>query len=126
MEQLVTDLAMEEEEEGVSGIGVTVNMRDSCLGVGVEEWAGGGGDRRLVSKPTRSSENSEEAEDIGLETEKRSEDNDELGLKAVEDIEDDDDDLDMHLEGGEDTGYRKSSGSLFTVRSKGAWLSRGT
>ena len=116
LEQLVTDLAMEEEE--VSGIGVTVNMRDSCLGVGVEEWAGGGGDRRLVSKPIRSSENSEEAEDIGLETEERSE--------AVEDIEDDDDDLDMHLEGGEETGYRKSSGSLFTVRSKGAWLSRGT
>ena len=117
MEQLVTDLAMEEEE--VSGIGVTVNMRDSCLGVGVEEWAGGGGDRRLVSKPIRSSENSEEAEES-------SEDVGDLGLKAVEDIEDDDDDLDMHLEGGEDTGYRKSSGSLFTVRSKGAWLSRGT
>ena len=113
LEQLVTDLAMEEEED-VSGIGVTVNIRDSCLSAGV--WAGGGGDRRLVSKPIRSSENSEEAEE-------RSEDDGEIGLKAVEDIEDDDDDLDMHLEGGEDTGYRRSSGSLFTVRSKGAWLS---
>ena len=137
LEQLVT--AMEEEEED-SGIWVTVKMRGSCLSlcVAVAEWAGGGEDRRLVSKLIRDSsgigvENSEEegednsadvediglgTEDIGLETEDNSED--------VEDIEDDDEDLDMHLEGGEATGHWKSPGSLFTVRSRGAWLSKVT
>ena len=82
LEQLVT--AMEEEEEEVSGIWVTVKMRGSCLSmcVAVAEWAGGGEDKRLVSKLIRDSsgigvENSEEegednsadVEDIGLGTE---------------------------------------------------------
>ena len=79
-------------------IGVTVNMMGSC--VAQTQWAGGGVGRRLVSKSIR---------DIGLETEDDS-----------EDIEEDEEDLDMHLEGGEDTGYVKSSGSFFTVRSRGA------
>ena len=82
-------------------IGVTVNMMGSC--VAQTQWAGGGEGRRLVSKSIS---------DIGLETEEVSDE--------VEDIEEDDEDLDMHLEGGEDTGYVKSSGSFFTVRSKGA------
>ena len=39
--------------------------------------------------------------------------------EEVEVIEEDEEDLDMHLDGGEDTGYVKSSGSFFTVRSRG-------
>ena len=145
LEQLVTAMEEEEEEE-VSGIWVTVKMRGSCLSlcVAVAEWAGGGEDKRLVSKLIRDSsgigvENSEEegednsadVEDIGLGTEDI-EDVEDIGLETednsedVEDIEDDDEDLDMHLEGGEATGHWRSSDSLFTVRSRGAWLSKGT
>lgn len=90
---------------GLVTTGVTVNMMGSCVTEGVTEWARGGQGRRLVSNSIIYSER-----DIGLETEDDS-----------EDIEDDEEDLDMHLEGGEATGYRKSSCSLLTLRSRGAW-----
>lgn len=90
---------------GLVTTGVTVNMMGSCVTEGVTEWASGGQGRRLVSNSIIYSER-----DIGLETEDDS-----------EDIEDDEEDLDMHLEGGEATGYMKSSCSLLTLRSRGAW-----
>ena len=90
---------------GLVTTGVRVNMMGSCVTEGVTEWAGAGQERRLVSNSIRDS-----VRDIGLETEDDS-----------EDIDDDEEDLDKHLEGGEDTGYIKSSCSLLTVRSRGAW-----